>query len=69
MFLDSVNGNVIVQQELAFVKMVDMFASALGAGKPLTEQSLLTHVMNTTPILKPEYDQILRGGAVAAAFL
>jgi hypothetical protein len=62
MFLDSMNGNVIVQQELALAKMVDMFAGALGPGKRLSEQSLLTHVMNTTPILKPEHDQILRGG-------
>jgi hypothetical protein len=62
LFLDSMDSGVSLQQELALAKMVDLFASALGPDKRLTEKCLLTHEMNTTAILPPKYDQILCGG-------
>ena len=66
LFLDSMNPGIMVQQELALAKMVDLFALAFGSkpdsGERCDEFSLLTHEMNTTPILKPEYDKILRNG-------
>ena len=64
LFLASMNPGVIVQQELALAKMVDLFELALRPGENpgCDEFALLTHLMNTTPILTPEHEQTLRSG-------
>ena len=63
---DSLNPDVAVQQPIAFERVVDLFAGGLGPGIRRDMAKILTHSMNTLPILLPPYEQaLLRGEGLA----